>query len=61
MLVDFRNSHRRNNYTDHTWSSDVWQKLPWFAAFDADKAPRDKPTIYRVGERTFILVFAATR
>jgi hypothetical protein len=38
--------------------TEVWEKLPWFAAFQADPGPRDRPTVYQVGERSFALVFA---
>jgi hypothetical protein len=41
----------------------TWEKLPWFAAYQADAAAgaaRDKPTLYRVGDRSFVLIFAAS-
>ncbi len=40
----------------------TWEKLPWYAAFEADRAagPLDKTTLYLVGERSFVLVFPAS-
>lgn len=39
----------------------VWEKLPWYAAWAADEgAPKDKATLYRVGERSFALIFPRT-
>ncbi|MBX3223615.1 MAG: hypothetical protein KF795_24095 [Labilithrix sp.] len=41
----------------------VWEKLPWYASFEAEQAsgqPRDKATLYVVGERSFVLVFASS-
>lgn len=38
----------------------TWEKLPWFASFEADRAsgrPQDKATLYVVGARSFVLVF----
>lgn len=38
----------------------VWEKLPWFASFEAERAsgkPQDKALLYAVGERSFVLVF----
>jgi hypothetical protein len=43
---------------EYVKATDVWQKLPWFAAFQADTGPKDRPTLYRLGERSFVLVFA---
>lgn len=37
-----------------------WQKLPWYASFEAD-TDRDRTTLYRTGERSFVLVFARTK
>lgn len=37
-----------------------WQKLPWYASFEADK-DRDRTTLYRTRERSFVLVFARTK
>jgi hypothetical protein len=45
---------------EYVKKTEVWEKLPWFAAFQADQVPRDKPTLYVVGERSFVLVFAAS-
>ena len=42
----------------------VWEKLPWYASFTADEAkgtPRDKATLYVLGERSFVLVFPASK
>ena len=35
----------------------VWTKLPWYAAFKADKLPPGKATLYKTGERSFTIVF----
>jgi hypothetical protein len=40
--------------------TEIWQKLPWYAAFQADAGPKDKPTLYRLADRSFVLVFAAS-
>jgi len=48
---------------EYVKKTDTWEKLPWFAAFEADSAaggPRDKPTLYRLGDRSFVLIFAAS-
>lgn len=41
----------------------VWEKLPWYASFEAERAsgrPLDRPLLYTLGERSFVLVFAAS-
>ena len=41
----------------------VWEKLPWYASFEAEQAsgrPRDGTTVYVVGERSFVLVFPSS-
>ena len=48
---------------EYVKKTDTWEKLPWFAAFQADAAsgsPRDKPTLYRLGDRSFVLIFASS-
>ena len=48
---------------EYVKKTDTWEKLPWFAAFEADSAaggPRDKPTLYRLGDRSFVLIFATS-
>lgn len=43
--------------------SPTWEKLPWYAAFEADRAKnqfQDKTTLYAVGERSFTLIFPAS-
>ena len=45
---------------EYVKKTEVWEKLPWFAAFQADTGPRDKPTLYRLADRSFVLVFAAS-
>lgn len=37
-----------------------WQKLAWYPSFEAD-TERDRTTLYRTGERSFVLVFARTK
>lgn len=41
----------------------VWEKLPWYASFEADRAsgaPQDKATLYVLSERSFVLVFPSS-
>jgi hypothetical protein len=38
----------------------VWEKLPWYASWDADKGPHDKATLYVVAPRSFVLVFPSS-
>ena len=38
----------------------VWEKLPWYASWRDGRGPKDKPMLFRVGERSFTLVFAET-
>jgi hypothetical protein len=45
---------------EYVKATEVWQKLPWYAAFSADPGPKDKPTLYRLAERSFVLVFASS-
>jgi len=45
---------------EYVKATEAWEKLPWFAAFMADKTPREKPTLYRLADHSFVLVFAAT-
>jgi len=44
---------------EYVKATEIWQKLPWYAAFLADTGPRDKPTLYRLADRSFVLIFAA--
>ena len=43
---------------EYVKKTEVWEKLPWFAAFQADQGPKDKPVVYRQGERSFVMIFA---
>lgn len=43
---------------EYVKKTEAWEKLPWYGAFQAEQGPRDKPVVYRVGERSFVLVFA---
>jgi hypothetical protein len=45
---------------EYVKKTEIWEKLPWFAAFQADTGPRDKPTLYRLADRSFVLIFATT-
>lgn len=45
---------------EYVKKTDVWEKLPWYASFQADTGPRDKPVLYRLGDRSFVLVFASS-
>jgi hypothetical protein len=38
----------------------IWQKLPWYAPFKAQPGPRATSTLYRLGERSFVLLFPST-
>lgn len=44
---------------EYVKSSPVWEKLPWYAAFERARArgTLDTTTVYAVGERSFVLVF----
>jgi hypothetical protein len=35
----------------------TWQKLPWHAAWRADTGPKEKATLLRTGDRSFVIVF----
>lgn len=43
---------------EYVKKTEVWEKLPWFAAFQADPGPKDKPVVYRLADRSFVLIFA---
>ena len=43
---------------EYVKQTEAWEKLPWFAAFQADKVARDKPTLYRLADNSFVLIFA---
>ena len=45
---------------EYVKATEIWQKLPWYAAFQADTGPKDKPTLYRLADRSFVLVFATS-
>src|SRR4029078_6471207 len=45
---------------EYVKKTDSWDKLPWYSSFQAHAAPKDKPTVYRVGDRSFVLLFATT-
>jgi hypothetical protein len=45
---------------EYVKATDVWQKLPWYAAFQADTGPRDQPRLYRLADRSFVLIFASS-
>ena len=45
---------------EYVKKTDSWEKLPWFASWQADASPKDKPTLYRLGDRSFTLIFATT-
>jgi hypothetical protein len=38
----------------------VWEKLPWYASWDADKGPHDKATLYIVAPRSYVIVFPSS-
>jgi hypothetical protein len=45
---------------EYVKKTEAWEKLPWFGAFQADSGPKDKPTLYRLADRSFVLIFAST-
>jgi hypothetical protein len=45
---------------EYVKKTESWEKLPWYASWQADTGPKDKPTLYRLGERSFVLLFAVT-
>ena len=45
---------------EYVKATEIWQKLPWYAAFQADAGPKDRPRLYRMAERSFVLVFASS-
>lgn len=36
----------------------LWQKLPWYEHFMSQRGVRERPILYKTGERAFTLVFA---
>ena len=42
---------------EYVKKTDAWEKLPWFASWQADAGPKDKTTVYLLGERSFVLLF----
>ena len=46
---------------EYVKNTPTWQKLPWYAAWQADQGPKDKTTILRTGDRSFVLVFPAAK
>lgn len=45
---------------EYVQDTSVWQKLPWFEAWKSrvgTGVDRDRATVYRLGERSFVLVF----
>lgn len=38
----------------------AWERLPWYAAFRAAGGRADRPILYCLSERSFVLVFAAS-
>ena len=45
---------------EYVKKTESWEKLPWYASWQADPGPKDKPTLYRLGDRSFVLLFPAT-
>jgi hypothetical protein len=45
---------------EYVKKTESWEKLPWYASWQADTGPKDKPTLYRLGDRSFVIVFATT-
>jgi len=45
---------------EYVKATEIWQKLPWYAAFQADTGPKDRPSLYRLADRSFVLVFATS-
>lgn len=42
---------------EYVKKNEVWEKLPWFAAWQADTGPKDRTTVYRLGKNSFVLIF----
>lgn len=42
---------------EYVKKNEVWEKLPWFAAWQADVGPKDRTTVYRLGKNSFVLMF----
>lgn len=42
---------------EYVKTNDVWRKLPWFAAWEAEPPAKDKATLYRLGPRSFAVLF----
>lgn len=38
----------------------IWQKLPWYPLFKAETGPRTDVTLYRLSEKSYVLIFAAS-
>lgn len=45
---------------EYVKATEIWQKLPWYAAYQADADAKDKPKVYRLAERSFVLIFASS-
>ncbi len=45
---------------EYVKATEIWQKLPWYAAFQADTGSKDKPRLYRLAERSLVLIFASS-
>ena len=45
---------------EYVKKTESWEKLPWFASWQADTGPKDKPTLYSLGDRSFVLLFPST-
>ncbi len=39
----------------------TWEALPWYAAWKADTGPKDKTTLIRTGDRSFVIVFPSSK
>ena len=45
---------------EYVKKTESWEKLAWFASWQADSSPKDRPTLYRLGDRSFTLLFASS-
>ncbi len=48
---------------EYVKKSATWEKLPWFASFEAERAsakPIDQATLYVISDKSYVLVFPST-
>lgn len=45
---------------EYVKKTETWEKLAWFASWQADTGPKEKATVYRLGDKSFVLIFPTT-